>query len=196
MQAGQPDPFRVLGVPATATDDEVKAAYRALAKKFHPDVNRAKDAATKFKEATEAYAVSAQLSATGRGARACQRLSSTACQRPAPLPARGHMADVCARSRAVVGAPQAIKSFSAAQREARQRTAQWDASASGVRQHMRARMEEQAAAVSRDTRGEAAGRLRRRGGWAWGGVAAGGGGGSSWQRRRAPASRGALAPMC
>ncbi|KAA0148529.1 hypothetical protein FNF27_05733 [Cafeteria roenbergensis] len=102
MQAGQPDPFRVLGVPATATDDEVKAAYRALAKKFHPDVNRAEDAATKFKEATEAYA--------------------------------------------------AIKSFSAAQREARQRTAQWDASASGVRQHMRARMEEQAAAVSRDTR--------------------------------------------
>lgn len=59
MQAGQPDPFRVLGVPATATDEEVKAAYRELAKKFHPDVNRAKDAASKFKEATEAYAVSA-----------------------------------------------------------------------------------------------------------------------------------------
>lgn len=65
MQAGQPDPFRVLGVPATATDEEVKAAYRELAKKFHPDVNRAKDAATKFKEATEAYAVSARGSASG-----------------------------------------------------------------------------------------------------------------------------------
>ena len=33
------DPYKVLGVPTTATDDEVKAAYRRLAKKYHPDAN-------------------------------------------------------------------------------------------------------------------------------------------------------------
>lgn len=33
------DPYKVLGVPTTATDDEVKAAYRRLAKKYHPDAS-------------------------------------------------------------------------------------------------------------------------------------------------------------
>ena len=33
------DPYRVLGLEPGASDDEVKAAYRKLAKKYHPDVN-------------------------------------------------------------------------------------------------------------------------------------------------------------
>ena len=33
------DPFTVLGVSSSATEDEIKAAYRKLAKKYHPDLN-------------------------------------------------------------------------------------------------------------------------------------------------------------
>lgn len=53
------DPYRVLGVPPGATDDEVRAAYRELAKKYHPD-NYAENplsdlAADKMKEINAAY---------------------------------------------------------------------------------------------------------------------------------------------
>ncbi len=52
------DYYDVLGVKKTASEDEVKKAYRKLAKKFHPDVNKGnKDAENKFKEISEAYAV-------------------------------------------------------------------------------------------------------------------------------------------
>ena len=33
------DPYKVLGLPSTATDEEVKQAYRRLAKRYHPDAN-------------------------------------------------------------------------------------------------------------------------------------------------------------
>ncbi|MGO8687662.1 MAG: DnaJ C-terminal domain-containing protein [Candidatus Dormibacteria bacterium] len=52
------DYYATLGVPRTATEKEVKAAFRKLARKYHPDVNQNdKGAEAKFKEVTEAYEV-------------------------------------------------------------------------------------------------------------------------------------------
>ena len=52
------DLYEVLGVSKNATDNELKKAYRVLAKKYHPDANPGdKEAEAKFKEASEAYAI-------------------------------------------------------------------------------------------------------------------------------------------
>lgn len=51
------DYYEVLGVSKDADEKEIKSAFRKLAKKYHPDVSKEPDAATKFKEAQEAYAV-------------------------------------------------------------------------------------------------------------------------------------------
>ena len=51
------DYYAILGVPKTATQAEIKKAYRKLARELHPDTNKDPDAEKSFKEANEAYAV-------------------------------------------------------------------------------------------------------------------------------------------
>ncbi len=58
MAESKRDYYEVLGVTKNASDDEIKKAYRVLAKKYHPDLNPGnKEAEEKFKEASEAYAI-------------------------------------------------------------------------------------------------------------------------------------------
>ncbi len=51
------DYYEVLGVPKTATADEIKRAYRKLAIKWHPDRNKSEEAAERFTQINEAYEV-------------------------------------------------------------------------------------------------------------------------------------------
>ena len=51
------DYYSTLGVNKNATDEEIKSAYRQMAKKYHPDLNKTPEAAEKFKEINEAYSV-------------------------------------------------------------------------------------------------------------------------------------------
>ncbi|MBI5223746.1 DnaJ domain-containing protein [Candidatus Micrarchaeota archaeon] len=53
----QKDYYKILGIPNDATDEQIKKAYRILAMKYHPDRNKEPEAANKFKEISEAYAV-------------------------------------------------------------------------------------------------------------------------------------------
>lgn len=54
----EPSFYEILGVKENTTEEEIKKAYRRIAKKYHPDANPGdKEAEKKFKEAAEAYAV-------------------------------------------------------------------------------------------------------------------------------------------
>ncbi|MFP4280044.1 MAG: DnaJ C-terminal domain-containing protein [Halochromatium sp.] len=67
------DYYKILGVSREAKPDEIKAAYRKLARKYHPDVSKEPDAETRFKEVNEAHEVlrdpekRAQYDALGSG---------------------------------------------------------------------------------------------------------------------------------
>ena len=51
------DYYEIIGVPREASQDEIKRAYRKLARKYHPDVSKELNAEARFKEVGEAYEV-------------------------------------------------------------------------------------------------------------------------------------------
>ena len=56
--SGKRDFYEVLGVDRSASDKEIKKAYRKMARKYHPDGNQGdKNAEKRFKEVNEAYSV-------------------------------------------------------------------------------------------------------------------------------------------
>lgn len=56
-RADRRDFYQILGVPRTATQDEIQQAYRKLARQHHPDVNKDPGAEDRFKEISEAHDV-------------------------------------------------------------------------------------------------------------------------------------------
>lgn len=80
--------YEVLGVSRTATEDDIKKAYRALAREYHPDVNKGPEAEERFKKINEAYGT---LSDSLKRADYDQSLTDTGVRgaRPAPAGAPG-----------------------------------------------------------------------------------------------------------
>ena len=57
MATTKRDYYEVLGVGRSASEDEIRKAYRRLALQYHPDRNKEEGAAEQFKEVAEAYAI-------------------------------------------------------------------------------------------------------------------------------------------
>src|SRR5438105_15305177 len=57
MATNKRDYYEILGVSRSATDDELKKAYRRLAKQYHPDANKDQGAEARFIEVNEAYEI-------------------------------------------------------------------------------------------------------------------------------------------
>jgi curved DNA-binding protein len=57
MAVGYQDYYEALGVPRDASEEDIRRAYRKLARQYHPDVNKEADAEDRFKEISEAYEV-------------------------------------------------------------------------------------------------------------------------------------------
>jgi len=57
MPSTKRDYYEILGVPRNASQEEIKKAFRKLARKYHPDINKSPEAQEKFKEINEAYQV-------------------------------------------------------------------------------------------------------------------------------------------
>jgi molecular chaperone DnaJ len=55
--ATKADYYELLGVPRNATPDQIRSAYRKLARQHHPDTSEASDGGERFKQITEAYEV-------------------------------------------------------------------------------------------------------------------------------------------
>ncbi|EAR92052.1 chaperone DnaJ (macronuclear) [Tetrahymena thermophila SB210] len=55
--ANQKNPYKVLGLPTTATDEQIQKKFRELSKKYHPDINKDPKAAEVYSEITSAYEI-------------------------------------------------------------------------------------------------------------------------------------------
>lgn len=76
------DYYRILGVEKNAPEEEIKKAYRIIAKRYHPDANPGDEAAARrFREAAEAYAVLGDMEKRQEFDKACLRKTRSAAAR-------------------------------------------------------------------------------------------------------------------